>query len=237
MLGLADVYVVAPDRERSAVSHGLTIQSPLELGKIDARHFSLNGTPADCIIYAVMRLLPSPPDLVVSGINHGANLGDDIMYSGTVAAAREASHRGIPAVAASQAFDEKPIAFREGGRFIRTIVRELLQKRLESGALLNINFPVGPVRGVKVTRQGTASYFPHFNVFDKAGESGSDDPGDEKKRTKVQLLSDYQAILGGYISMTPLCRDQTDYGAAKALNDEFPRVLRRRGLPRLGLIK
>jgi 5'-nucleotidase len=237
LLGLADVFVVAPDRERSAVSHGLTIQSPLELGKIDARHFTLNGTPADCIIYSVTRLLPSPPDLVVSGINHGANLGDDIMYSGTVAAAREASRRGIPAVAASQAFDEKPILFREGARFIRTLVRAMLQKKSESGAPLNVNFPVGPVRGVKVTRQGTSSYFTDFNVLDRFNETGDEQSVNEGQKTKVELLSDFQAIVGGYISITPLQRDQTDYAAAKALHDEFPRILRGRGLPRLGLIR
>ncbi len=112
--------VVAPDRERSAVSHGLTIHSHLELQRSARADLTLNGTPADCVIYALSRLLTQTPDLVISGINHGANLADDIMYSGTVAAAREASRHGIPAMAVSQAYDEKPIRFERAGDFTRT---------------------------------------------------------------------------------------------------------------------
>ncbi len=237
VVGLADVLVVAPDRERSAVSHGLTIRSPLDLGKVDARHFTLNGTPADCMIYAVTKLLSSPPDLVISGINHGANLGDDIMYSGTVAASREASRRGIPSLAVSQAFDETPIDFREGARFIRSFVRMLLARKPDPGLLLNINFPVGEVRGVKVTRQGTSSYFPHFNVLDQFDKPGGGLLAEEHRRVRKALELDFRAVADGYISMTPLQRDQTDYLAARSLHEEFPKVFRARRLPRLGLIR
>ena len=104
---LAHLVVVAPDQERSAVSHGLTLRAPLSLQEIGPDHYVLNGTPADCVIYALRHLFVQFPDLVISGINHGANLGDDIMYSGTVAAAREAAAHGIPSMAVSQAYDEQ----------------------------------------------------------------------------------------------------------------------------------
>ncbi len=236
LLGLADVVVVAPDSERSAVSHGLTIRSPLELGKVDARHFTLNGTPADCVIYALMRVLSSYPDLVIAGINHGANLGDDIMYSGTVAVAREASRRGIPSIAVSQAFDDTPIKFNEASRFMRSFVRDILQKKPMQGALLNVNIPVGSARGVKITRQGSSSYFPHFNVLDTL-ESASDNPHlEEHLKMKKEFVFDYEAVANHYISITPLQRDQTDYVAAKSLKEEFPQTFRGRRLPRIGLI-
>ena len=123
---IAHVLVVAPDRERSAVSHGLTIHTRLKLEDAGTDSFSLDGTPADCVMYALDSLFMTPPDMVISGINHGANLGDDLMYSGTVSAAREAARYGIPAIAVSQNYeDRKKIRFKEGSEFVRDMVKAM----------------------------------------------------------------------------------------------------------------
>jgi 5'-nucleotidase len=213
---LARVVVVAPNQERSAVSHGLTLHSPLTGREIKPDHFVLNGTPADCVIYALRRLFTKFPDLVISGINHGANLGDDIMYSGTVAGAREASHHGVPSMAVSQAYDEKPIHFKEGTAYIRDLVRAMLQNGLAGEICLNINIPVRNIKGIRITRMGCEEHFPHFNFLDYKTDYDAVpfSPGECKK---TDFMSDHQAILEHYISITPLQRDQTDYTAAQSL--------------------
>jgi 5'-nucleotidase len=233
---LGEIVVVAPDRERSAVSHGLTLRSPLEVRQIDANHYTLSGTPADCVIYALNRILVSQPDLVVSGINHGANLGDDIMYSGTVAAAREASRRGLSAIAVSQAYDESPISFEAAARFARRLVQAVLKRKSQGGICLNVNIPVRKVRGVRITRQGCSLHFPHFNWLDTARADNGAELKDAEPRSRSDLLADYQAILKHYISVTPLQRDQTDYAAADWLLKDAPDLFRRRRLPGIGLI-
>jgi 5'-nucleotidase len=215
--GLARIIVVAPDQERSAVSHGLTLRNPLDLKELSPEHYVLNGTPADCVIYALQHVFSVFPDLVISGINHGANLGDDIMYSGTVAAAREASRHGIPSMAVSQAYDDKPIRFKDGATFIQEIVDSMLRNGLVGELCLNINFPVRKIRGVKITRQGCAENIPHFNALDYKTDYNvvPFSPGSECQKT--DFLSDRQAIVEHCISITPLQRDQTDYTAAQSL--------------------
>jgi len=224
---LAHIVVVAPDQERSAVSHGLTLHSPLSATEVKPSRYVLNGTPADCVIYALRRLFTMPPDLVISGINHGANLGDDIMYSGTVAAAREASHHGIPSLAVSQAYDDRPIRFKEGAAYIRDLVAAMLRNGLSGEVCLNVNIPIGKIKGMKITRQGckehVAHFNPHFNALDDSPDYGELSPhaGD---RRKTQLISDHQAIMEHYVSITPLQRDQTDYSAAQSLVREAARL-------------
>ncbi len=236
LAGLGEIVVVAPDRERSAVSHSLTIRSPLALREIGPSRYSLDGTPADCVAYAVRNILAGAPDLVVSGINHGANMGDDIMYSGTVAAAREASKRGIPAIAMSQAYDDQPIRFKEAGKFARRLVETMLEKKSDGGICLNVNIPVRKVRGVKITRQGCANHYPHFNSLDhkEAGAYQADEP--EEHPAKPGMSFDYEAILQHFISITPLQRDQTDYATADLLLKDAPRLFRRFRIPGIGLI-
>ncbi len=223
--GLADVLVVAPDRERSAVSHGLTIHDRLTPVEISENHYTLNGTPADCIIYALARLSDRPPNLVISGINHGANLGDDIMYSGTVAAAREASRHGIPALAVSQAYADAPIRFEEGVKFIRSLVQSLLEEKSNGGICLNINIPVNKIRGVKITRQGCTAHFPHFNALNRhEPPTAFTEAADLRRKSQIPL--DFQAIVDNYISITPLQRDQTDYASVPALLKIAPRLFK-----------
>jgi 5'-nucleotidase len=233
---LADILVVAPDSERSAVSHGLTIHSPLELEESSKDHYALNGTPADCIIFALNRVTAqTPPNLIISGINHGANLGDDIMYSGTVAAAREGSRHGIPSLAVSQAVDEKAIHFKSGAKFVRKLVEIMLVQKMRGGICLNVNIPVGRIRGIKITRQGCSFHFPHFN-FLEITEDHAPSPAVEEYQKKSALPLDFQAIMQNFISITPLQRDQTDYTAARALLKEEPRLSPGFRIPGLGLI-
>ena len=226
---LAHIIVVAPDQERSAVSHGLTLRSPLSLKEIKPDHYVLNGTPADCVIYALRHLFVQFPDLVISGINHGANLGDDIMYSGTVAAAREASAHGVPSIAVSQAYDDRPIRFKEGAEYARELVSALLHNGLGGEICLNVNFPVRKIKGMRITRQGCSEHTPHFNALDYRTDYNSV-PFSPGECQKTDFMSDRQAVLEHYVSITPLQRDQTDYTAAQSLlrdADSFFRIQRK----------
>jgi 5'-nucleotidase len=221
---LAHLVVVAPDQERSAVSHGLTLHSPLILKELKPDHYIINGTPADCVIYALRHLLVQSPDLVISGINHGANLGDDIWYSGTVAAAREASRHGVPSMAVSQAYqDGKPIRFKEGAAFVRDLVAAMLKNGLSGEICLNVNLPVRKIRGMKITRQGCSENIPHFNALDYKTDFNAV-PFHPGISQKTDFLSDRQTVLDQYVSITPLQRDQTDYTAAKSLVREASRL-------------
>ncbi len=231
---VADLVVVAPDRERSAVSHGLTIHAPLSLRELGGNRYALDGTPADCVIYALRNLVTVPPlELLISGINHGANLGDDIMYSGTVAAAREASRHGIPAIAVSQAYEEKPVRFTQGAKFIRSLVVKLLARKPPLGICLNINIPPRRIRGVKVTRHGCSPHYPHFNTLPPTEIEGEVNHGGGAPGT---VPEDFRAILDQYISITPLQRDQTDYGAVQGLIKDESNLLEPVRVPGLGLI-
>ncbi len=222
--GLAHLVVVAPDRERSAVSHGLTLDSPLSLKELKDDHYVLDGTPADCMVYALRRLFVRFPDLVISGINHGANLGDDIMYSGTVAAAREACRHGIPAMAVSQAYvDGKRIRFKAGTAFLRRLVEAMLSNGISGELCLNVNIPVRKIKGMKITRQGCSEHLPHFNYLDDQADYNAV-PFSPENGKKTDFMSDREAILEQYVSITPLQRDQTDYAAAQSLMSEAERL-------------
>jgi 5'-nucleotidase len=221
---LAHLVIVAPDQERSAVSHGLTLRIRPTMNEIRPDHYVVNGTPADCVIYALRHLFVQPPDLVISGINHGANLGDDIMYSGTVAAAREAARHGVPAIAISQAYyDGKPIRFKDGAAYVHKMVDALLRNGLSGELCLNVNIPVRKIKGTKITRQGCAEHVPHFNALDYKADY-DEIPGSPPCVQKTDYMSDHQAIVEHYVSITPLQRDQTDYAAIQSLAHEAGRL-------------
>jgi len=217
---LARVVVVAPDRERSAVSHGLTIHESLKIKECGKDRYSLSGTPADCVIYALRHLFNVFPDLVISGINHGANLGDDIMYSGTVAAAREASRSGIPSMAVSLAYDEGSMNFKDAGKITKGLVGSLLEEGLGGELCLNVNFPVRKIRGMKITRQGCSENIPHFNFLDRTLETNPL-PQKQESARENEVWSDRKAIMHQYVSITPLKRDQTDYDCMRSLTKKF----------------
>jgi 5'-nucleotidase len=154
----ADVVVLAPETEQSATSHSLSLHRPLRLRDVEPGIFALDGTPADCVyvaLHAIPRVLARRPDLVVSGVNHGMNLGQDAFYSGTVAAAREGALRGIPAVAASA---HASVDLARAAEATVRIATALLEKSRASGMLLNVNYPKGWTGEIRATRLGTRIY-------------------------------------------------------------------------------
>jgi len=207
---LGEVTVVAPDREQSAMGHALTLHRPLRLRQLDERVYSVDGTPTDCVNLGVLWLLKdTPPDLVVSGINFGLNLGDDVTYSGTVSATFEGTLMGIPSLAFSQEVG-KSFSFDRGARFAAHLVSVLLGHKLPDDLLLNVNFPAGDHKGVRLTRLGRRRY--QQSVVQKRDPHGREyfwiagTPVWESSEG-----ADQDAILDGYISITPLHLDLTDY--------------------------
>lgn len=212
------VWVVAPDREQSAASHSLTLHRPLRVEEVAPRWYAVDGTPTDCVTLAVKGLLPRLPDLVVSGINKGGNLGDDVLYSGTVSAAMEGTLMGIPSVAFSlvqtDGFDFAPAA-----RFAARLARYLLKKGLPKDTLLNVNVPgAGGTSGYRFTKLGKR-YFGGDAVVEKVDPRGKKYYwiGGEMERWEGGKETDFYAIGKGYISITPLHLDLTSYASMEEL--------------------
>ena len=211
---LGDVQVIAPDRERSACGQGITIKGPLTVERMDETTMAVDGTPADCVVLALAHLLPKHPDVVLSGINRGANLGDDVYYSGTVGGAREAAFWGIPAAACSLVTRGKPLDFTQAAKYSRRVCEILLKTPPTSGVLLNLNVPDGSasdIRGVKVTRQGMRGHASGVSVtMDSRGRSfyWIAEPFDKWDAADGD---DMAAIRAGYASITPLGKDTTSH--------------------------
>lgn len=215
---IAKVTVVAPDRERSATAHAITMHKPLRVEKAELRNCSVeswmvNGTPSDCVKLALDALLNDAPDLVLSGINRGPNLGTDVIYSGTVSAAIEAAIYGIPAVAVSVAAYEN-VSYEYSAQFVRKLCEVLKEKEFPKETLLNVNIPpldAEDIAGVLITRLGNRKY---KNCFDRRQ--------DPRGKTYYWLAgevvedledetSDVWAIKNNYISITPIHFDLTNY--------------------------
>lgn len=208
---VGDVVVVAPAHEMSAASHSLTLTRPLRIEKIDDRHFSVDGTPTDCVTLAMNHLLKHDlPSLVVSGINKGGNLGEDVTYSGTVAGALEASIYGLPGIAVSLVqrtdFDFAPAA-----EFATELARRVLGDGLPRGTLLNVNIPTGPIRGVRITRQGKKNVRPNIIEGTDPRQRKYYWIGEESLEWNEEAGTDYAALGHGLVSITPLRTDMTDY--------------------------
>lgn len=217
------VTVVAPDRERTAVSHGITLHQPLRASPVAVNDhlqgYAVNGTPADCIKLGVLEILGRKPDIVVSGLNPGANVGVNINYSGTVAAAKEAALGGVPAIAASIEAGA-PYAYETAAGFIVRLVDAVALRGLSPGTFLNVNFPNAPwqeITGVRISRHG-------LSLFKEYMEKRID----PRKRTYYWQGADMQtfeedpdidgaALRHRFISITPIKCDMTDYDALEAL--------------------
>ncbi|MDX2021798.1 MAG: 5'/3'-nucleotidase SurE [Deltaproteobacteria bacterium] len=210
---LGDVIVAAPDRERSAASHSITLNSPLRVDEIAPQRYAIDGTPVDCIYIAALHLAPRKPALCISGINDGFNLGSDVFYSGTVAAAVEATLRGIPSIAVSGE-RQRPHDFAAGAAFVRELAAETLargqkQSPFPEGALLNVNIPAGALSGYQVTFLGRRVYRDQVDVrADLRGRSYYWIGGPEEKATDLPG-SDCSAVQSGVASVTPLALDLT----------------------------
>lgn len=214
------VTVVAPDRERSAAGHSLTLHSPLRVFELREGWYAVDGTPTDCVNMGIHSLLDTPPDMVVSGINHGANMGDDITYSGTVAAAMEANLMGIPAVAVSLATFGPTEHFPDAAKAALNIVRELARNGLPPDTFINVNVPDLPYSDIKspvVTRQGKRSFVG--KIVDKVDPRGRKYYwiGSEEPTLMDDDGTDFHAVGLGHISVTPLHLDLTNYRSMEAI--------------------
>jgi 5'-nucleotidase len=217
---LGEVVIVAPDRDQSATSHSLTLHRPFRIHRHGDNIFSVDGTPTDCVVTAWYGLLDRPPDLVVTGINHGPNMGEDVFYSGTVAAAIEGTLQGCPSIACSLATRELA-DFVEPARWIATLARRVLEHGLPRRQLLNVNIPHRPwrdIQGVAVTRLGSRVYRDTLvRKTDPRGRDyywiGGQDPVWESVEG-----TDFHAVHAGRISVTPMRLDLTDERALVELD-------------------
>lgn len=210
-----DVWVVAPEAEQSGAAHSLTLRRPLQVRKLSNRRFAIDGTPADCVLLAINHLIPKRrPDLVLSGVNRGGNLGEDVTYSGTIAAAMEATLFDIPAIAMSQVRQHGgyPVKWNTAETHGADVVRQLVSATWPSGVLMNVNFPnveAAAVIGVKVVRQGRRE--GGIEVVEATDPVGrpylwiGDFPSDES----VEPDTDLAAVMHGAIAVTPLHLDLT----------------------------
>ncbi|MGZ8184062.1 MAG: 5'/3'-nucleotidase SurE [Methylobacter sp.] len=221
----AEISVVAPDRNRSAASNSLTLEMPLRAYATDTGFIKVDGTPTDCVHLAITGLLEHEPDMVFAGINHGSNLGDDVLYSGTVAAASEGRFLGLPAVAISLA-GSNPSHFETGAHVAVTLLRQLINKPLPQDTILNVNVPdvaIKDLKGYQATRLGQRhksepvikSEDPRGRIIYWVGPPGAEQdagPG-----------TDFYAVNAGFVSVTPLQLDLTRYERINDLKAWLPK--------------
>ena len=215
---LATISIVAPSSEQSGKAQSLTLRTPIICHPIAERQWAIDGTPADCVIVALHKLLPEKPDLVISGINHGANLGENAYYSGTVGAAREAALHHIPAVAISLCSKKPSVDFERAARVARTVAELILEEGLSDEVLLNVNVPEPWQGGVKFTRQSK-------KITRNQLSEGKDPRGrtyywlsEQRIDKDVEPDTDYAAIFSGAVSVTPLHLDPTDTASLNHLS-------------------
>lgn len=218
---LGDVTVVAPDREKSAASHALTLHRPVALRRVRAGVFMVDGTPADCVYLGALSVMARKPDLIASGINRGGNIGDDVTYSGTVAAAIEGAILGIPSFAVSQIGFEH-FEFAAAARVAHDVAANILSEGLPEDVFLNVNVPGGEVKGVRCTRQGK-------HLYDQVVHETRDPRGrkyywvgsGEAAHLEQSDDTDYTTVKQGYVSVTPLHLDLTDRPFLEVLKERW----------------
>ena len=221
-----DVWVVAPELEQSGASHSLTLHRPLRVRKLGPKRFAIDGTPTDCVLLAVNKVLADKrPTLVLSGINAGANLGEDVTYSGTIAAAMEATLLEVPAIAFSlQSLQRGKLRWDTAGKHVGEVLRRLVAQPWPKSTLINVNFPdVAPdaVKGIKVARQGrhkigdqlTERMDPRGRPYFWIGPTRAEDTG--------RAGTDLAAVTQGMISLTPILMDLTNTDALRDLRKVF----------------
>lgn len=210
---LGTVTVVAPSQEASAIGHALTLRRPLRVETFGPREYAVDGTPTDCVNVAITHILDARPDLIVSGINKGWNLGDDITYSGTVSGALEGALLGLPAIAVSTQNRQHTFDFQPAVEAAVTIAAEVLARGMPKFTFLNINCPFGPNKGFRATVQARRN---HITVVDKRIDPRKQSYywiEEGENEWEPHDRSDYQAVRDGYVSVTPLQPDMTAYEA------------------------
>jgi 5'-nucleotidase len=223
-----DLEVIAPDSNRSATGRAVTLHDPIWVEEVEfgdgTTGFATDGTPVDCVRFAALGLIEAPPELIVSGINHGANLGDDITYSGTVAAALEGIMLGVPAVAVSlvRGGDFAPLA-----AFVARIVDELDEVPMPAGTLLNVNGPGGEVRGACACRLGKRIYNDRMELTEEDGGRRRYRLYGDEPSYEHEAGTDFAAIAEGLIAVTPIHFDLTDQAGVEELAGfDLERLLR-----------
>ena len=212
---LGRVVVVAPDKEQSASSHSLTLRRPIEVITVDENHYRVCGTPTDCVLLATQIVLDRAPDLVVPGINHGPNMGEDVTYSGTVAAAIEGTILGVGSIAVSalqRSVEDADI----NGKYARVIVEEALERGLPEDTLLNVNIPnpeISGIKGIRTTKLGSRAYENFIDEEKSPEKKALYTIGGKEPIWKDDEGTDITAVRGGYVSITPLHLDLTNYKA------------------------
>jgi len=206
---LGRVIISAPLREMSASSHSITLRREIKVEEVEPDVFAVSGTPADSVLIAIYGILERIPDIIISGINDGHNLGEDIFYSGTVAAAREGAMYGVPSLAASLVLNQDPHRHYESAvYFVRKVALVMMEKKMQ-GELINLNVPNSPldeIKGLKLTRLSTRRYKdPVMKLRENLYVIGGEPLWNREKGT------DLEAVLEGYASLTPLLKDMTDY--------------------------
>ncbi|HMM79197.1 MAG TPA: 5'/3'-nucleotidase SurE [Pyrinomonadaceae bacterium] len=217
---LGEVFVVAPEAEMSGASHSLTLARPLRIRRIDDHHWTVDGTPTDCVVMALNKILPPdmPPDICCSGINHGPNLGDDASYSGTVAGAMEATILGVPGIAFSLAVSRDP-DFRESARVAASITEKALSTGIPGGTLLNVNVPRGVPAGTRITTQGFKTARPVISEHTDPRGKLYYWIGEVRNGYRAEGGTDFEAIDAGLVSVTPMRADLTDHMSLTLLDD------------------
>jgi 5'-nucleotidase len=223
-----DLEVIAPDSNRSATGRAVTLRDPIWVEELEfddgTTGFATDGTPVDCVRFAALGLVEDPPELIVSGINHGANLGDDITYSGTVAAALEGIMLGLPAIAVSlvRGGDFEPLA-----AFVARMVDELDEVPMPEGTLLNVNGPGGEVKGARGCRLGKRVYNDKMELTEEEGGRRSYRLYGEEPGYEHEAGTDFAAIAEGLIAVTPIHFDLTDQAGVEELAGfDLERLLR-----------
>ena len=222
-----DVWVVAPETDQSGLSHSLTLSDPLRLRQVGEKRFALRGTPTDCVIMGVREVLGDKPDLLLSGVNSGQNVADDITYSGTVAGAMEGTMLGIPSIALSQAYDwdgTRVVPWHIAEEHGPAVIDRVLGAGLDPDILVNINFPnvaAGTVQGVEVTDQGKLTH----GLFVEERKDGRGFPyywlAYRRRAVERRSGTDLTALQEGRISITPLRLDLTAYDMRERLAKTF----------------
>ena len=218
---IASITVVAPDSEKSAVGHAITLSDPLRVKRVGENQFAVSGTPADCVKLAVRTIMKKKPDMIISGINLGPNIGYSILYSGTVSGATEGAILGIPSFAISLGTFEKP-DYSAAAQFAKKLAKLIHKNGLPKNTLLNVNVPAvkaGKIKGVKITRQSKAAIIEHFEKRVDPRKHVYYWLTGEVIKLEGEDESDIKALRDGYISIVPLHCDMTDYELMNALKE------------------
>ncbi len=226
-----DVWIVAPEHDQSAVSHSLTLRTPFRIHEVSSQKYAVSGTPTDCVLSAVQLLMANNlPDLVLSGVNNGANIAEDVTYSGTIAAALEATILGIPAIAFSLTFEDKqPVKWATAEHWGPIILNKILESTIPTNVLINVNFPNvinKSVEGIKITTQGQRKMSD--KIYQREDPHGMPyywiGPGDfryDEICKSADPGTDLEAIGNKYISITPLSLDMTHKKTFELLKEQF----------------